>query len=484
MPKHAASWTDPEHPELNLFLLESPKRASKVFYRIRISGHPRIEGLLAREFENTGEDTASLSRPIPYGGFSEFGPPQDILMAARRFYYETRDRVRRKKGVHPKRTPTVARMCDEYLKRLEEHVQLGLATKSKLAHAKSFHNRYVAHYPPWETKLADEVTSDDMRAWQSWRDTYWTLGPGKDVTHIHYERGGKKLKRPVRANERTPPTMSHKNGEWVTFKAAFMFAVENRWMSEDQIPVHRFRKGGGLFSPPKKTPVFSEDDWNHLVETAAGWLFPEKLTGDNRHIRRLCWWFVMLCRGYGLRVAEAYSLKFGSIVEDVEDDEVVALLDIKSVKRGVKARRVGPVHAYREEMSRLLLRDLPGHYEMDFDFRPSPSDSLWMNADRSPIASFEGSFESLLKQAETTVDVYGNKYILTSIRHTAITREIEETDLSPYNLATWFGTSVKMIEEHYNHALVNRARRQERERRQRLAEARERAAKEKDKETV
>ena len=51
--------------------------------------------------------------------------------------------------------------------------------------------------PFFGKKPIDAIGDADIGRYQEWRKTYWTEGPGVEQTHIEYERGGKKLRRPA-----------------------------------------------------------------------------------------------------------------------------------------------------------------------------------------------------------------------------------------------------------------------------------------------
>lgn len=469
MPRYATSWTDPQNPELVVFQIQLKRDAGRFYFRVKIDGQARVEGLLASQFGYSDVHKQELEKEYSFAQVRQYGPPDVIIGYARRVLFDLRKRAGKGERLKSARVPTIAKMYDDWVSHLENLADSGLVKGERLAHAKSF-RRYIAEYEPWGKTPVDEVTADSLAAWQSWRDIYWSLGPGKDVEEIEYERAGKRLKRPI--GPRTPPRMSTKGNEWALFKAALEHAAGLGHLKRTAIPVHRFRRGAVLHTPPKKTPHFTMEQWKVLEEAAKGWLNPDKLMGDNRIVRQLCWWYVLLCRAYALRAAEANLLTFASIIEDIDDDGPVVHLDIPAVKAKVRPRRAEPIHGFREQVRRVLVEELPAFYEKNYAIRPEPADPLWMFRDRTRIKSMEGSFASLLKAAGLEQDALGNAFTFTSLRHSAITQEILETDLSPLNLATWAGTSVLMIEKTYNHAISARARRQERQRRERLMAAR------------
>jgi hypothetical protein len=80
---------------------------------------------------------------------------------------------------------------------------------------------FIGYFGP---RPIDGITDSDLERYSEWRRTYWTEGPGKDITYIHYERGGRRLRRPVK---RASPTLSRQRGEAVLLRALFRQAM--RW---------------------------------------------------------------------------------------------------------------------------------------------------------------------------------------------------------------------------------------------------------------
>ncbi|KAF0224568.1 MAG: hypothetical protein FD176_1152 [Rhodospirillaceae bacterium] len=411
---------------------------------------------------------AKAGQEFDFESVQRNGPPEEIIEFGKRIVYRYREQVGKGKRLNSRRTPTLAEAAADYLDDLLELQGLGQVSWTKYEHHRSFISRYVAQYDVFKKKLIDEVDSVDLAVWQRWRDTYWIAGPGARIDTIESLRNGKPYVRRITAKEKTMPAATTKSKEWSYLRAVFKFARRQRHVTS--VPEHEPTTTDTPSSPSSPTPHFTQADWKHLLEAVPDWLNPPRLVGDNRRIRQLCWWFCLILRAYGLRVAEGYQLKFSSILPDVcpHSEEVYAKLRINAVKSLVKPRTAEPIEHMQTEISTILMKTLPAYYEAQFGRKPGANDPLWMHRDGAAIGSFANSFDSLLEQAELTHDVYGHDFDLTSIRHTTITEEIETTDLNPGVIATWAGTSIAMLDKTYNHAMGVRARRQERERRERL----------------
>ncbi len=467
MPTYINEWHD-DTRQLVLFQRPSVNERGRFYYRLQIAGQPRKEGLVAAEFAYSPLHLASAGRQFDFESVRRNGPPEEIVEFGRRILYKYREQVGKGKRVNPRRTPTVSEAAKAYLDDLLALHDLGQVSWTKYEHHRCFLARYVATYEPFTKRQVDEIDSVDLAEWQRWRDTYWLTGPGAKIEVIESVRGGKPFVRKISPKEKTIPTATTKSKEWGYLKGVFKFARSGRHLST--IPDHVPTTTETPSSPSRITPHFTAQDWKHLCESTSTWLNPAKLPGDNRRTRQLCWWFCLVLRAYGLRVAEGYQLKFRSLLPDVipGTDNKYVKLQVNAVKSKVRPRPVEPIDDMRAEITDLLMKRLPAFYQQQYGRRPVSTDPLWMHPDGSAICTFEGSFDSLLKHAKMTHDVYGHDYDLTSIRHTTITQEIETTDLSVGVIATWAGTSIQMIDKTYNHAQATRARRQERERRERL----------------
>lgn len=470
MPAYATEWYD-ETRQLILFQRPSARGRGRYYFRLQIPGQPRKEGLVAAEFRYSPMHLVTAGQEFDFEIVRRNGPPEEIIEFGKRILYRYREQVGKGKRLSARRTPTLAEAAADYLDDLLELQGLGQVSWTKYEHHRSFISRYVAQYDLFKKKPIDEVDSVDLSVWQRWRDTYWIMGPGAHIDAIESIRNGKAYVRRITAKEKAMPAATTKSKEWSYLRAVFKFARRQRHVIT--IPEHEPTTPDTPSSASSPTPHFTQADWKHLLQVVPDWLNPPKLVGDNRRIRQLCWWFCLTLRAYGLRVAEGYQLKFASILPDVCPDsgEVYAKLHVNAVKSKVKPRTVEPIDHMRTEISSILMKSLPAYYDAQFGRKPNVDDSLWIHRNGTAIGSFANSFDSLLELSNLTHNVYGHDFDLTSVRHTTITEEIESTDLNPGVIATWAGTSIAMLDKTYNHALGIRARRQERERRERLRQA-------------
>lgn len=472
MPRAATTWKHPELP-LVLFQPESVKGSAKFYYRITLPGHPRQEGLLAKEFAYSDKHHGYLTNEWPFRDIQETldaggRPPDPVVLFAERLVYRLRERVGKGATLTTTRIPTMLKAGERFVDYLDDEFENGRIGKEHHKHYAGFVRRYVVGYPEFARLAVNEVTEEHLAQWQRWRDLYWIEGPGREIDKIPYERGGKKMFRTVTDEDRTAPTASTKSKERVYLTAVFHFAVDNKWMERRAIPRHDFSRS--TITPATKRPAFSRPQWNRLRAFAEStWLNPAKLMGDSRRTRQLCWWYAVTLRAFGLRAAEGYALKFQNVLEDVDPQGTpLVLIHVPWIKTEAHERQVEPIFRFAEEMREVLLVKLPAFYDREYGFKPLPEDPLWMHPNRTPILSFYRGFESLLEDAGMTTDAEGNAFSLTSLRHSAITEEIETTELNVGIIADWAGTSIQMIQKHYSQPLTVRARRAEMERQRRM----------------
>lgn len=130
------------------------------------------------------------------------------------------------------------------------------------------HATYVAHkgvldrylIPYFTKKPIAAITEPNLYAYVDWRTTYWTTGPGKNQRHIEYERGGRKLLRPVKHEE---PKLATLRREAVTLRAVMSFAARNGFITRAHIPKLELGK-----EPSNKRPAFTSTEISTLLSVA------------------------------------------------------------------------------------------------------------------------------------------------------------------------------------------------------------------------
>ncbi|MEE8626828.1 MULTISPECIES: hypothetical protein [Methylobacterium] len=111
------------------------------------------------------------------------------------------------------RAHTFESVAEEYIGQILREVERGERRADQGKSEPAVIRRYFVGY--FGQKPVDAVSEADLERYAEWRRTYWTEGPGKLITHIEYERGGHRLRRPVR---RSAPSLSRQRGELVVLR--------------------------------------------------------------------------------------------------------------------------------------------------------------------------------------------------------------------------------------------------------------------------
>ena len=157
-----------------------------------------------------------------------------------------------------------------YLDDLKTEVRLGNRGANAFRDYQPVVQRYFIDGPLGNRQI-DLITEKDIKDYQRWRDTYWTDGPGLSgpqmrvsrngekvtVPAIVYERGGRKLKRPAKAEK---PSTAKLRIENMVMRQVFEFARISGWTTLDRIPNIANRKHVG-----NKRPPFSRDQMARFI---------------------------------------------------------------------------------------------------------------------------------------------------------------------------------------------------------------------------
>lgn len=446
---------------LSVFQIKSDKGAGAFYFRITLPARKRVEGLIAKEFRDNPSLEMALRQPAQFT--DPCTPPQSVIDAAMSIYHRLKGDANRGKLLNRKGRQTLHDAARGYLASLEQDVKNGLADPAKLKRAKGLIERFIYPYIALDVSVT-QITPAMITAWQKWRDRYWLTGPGREIKSLEYKRGSKTIRKAITDHERVIPTISTKNSEWTAIKKVFDWAVIEGWMEDHQVPKNNFRKLEA--GEASKTPAFTPEQWQQLSTKADEWVGEAKVRGDNLRFRQLCWFFCRVLRAYGLRVAEGYDLYKSHIVW-INDVPFLAIGAIKTRATKKHQRTIEPVAEYTADMVRLFREELPAFYQKEYERDWTDNDPMWMHKDGREVKSFKRGFcgkegknnrGGLLTFAGLEKDALGNNFTLTSIRHTTITREIEDTNINTGAVAVWAGTSIQMLDRTYNQALMARAR--------------------------
>jgi integrase len=360
------------------------------------------------------------------------------------------------------------------------------------------------------------ITPKHAQAYLSWRKRYYIDGPGASVDQLEYERGGRRLTRPLKKS--ADPAHSTLNKDVVAFNKVLDYA--RRELDIDLPHAPRIVLMTSRHEPPSRRLRFYEDEWELLINTildravtphgriktvsafATNEVQPIEMS-ELAYQRHLLYYYVMFLFGTGIRVSEANWLQIKhlellpatekhqseweslpSLQEVTEEDQAIraSLLplvngklqrfrihiaaDNPGLKQRTHARDVIPTKMTSEHIGLLIdfiYYNLPSKLlkGANSPFMLPGDVYLFPQKDGSRTKSFYRSFEAALRAAKSPTYPNGltyrdgSKRSLSSIRHTYASLQIEAgaTRNGIGVLADNMGTSTEMIRRHYGQAL-------------------------------
>jgi integrase len=246
-----------------------------------------------------------------------------------------------------------------------------------------------------------------------------------------------------RKGELSPNTIKRLHGY---LRILFRWWVENGYV--EKTPA--FPKAS---TKKNRRPHFDARDWATLTR-----YMREFIKIDHAPVRRdrtLLVNYVLILANTGIRVGEARTLRWRDIrpVTNPEDPSAVGVALMVRGKTGTRevVARTGEVRKYFQRALELRMDDLDNPNSDIFGKGSVPLDGyVFCNEHGKPIHSFKKSFNSLIDKAGVTLDTYGERRTIYSLRHTYATFRLNE-GVNHYVLARNMGTSVAMLEDYYGH---------------------------------
>jgi integrase len=154
----------------------------------------------------------------------------------------------------------------------------------------------------------------------------------------------------------------------------------------------------------------------------------------------------------GLRVGEARGLRWQDISQQTRKDRDKELVDTILSVSGKTGRR--DVVAAQDTVKRELLR-IWSLRSGELKKEPPKDQCVFVSRQGKPIGSFKKGFEALLTACDLLKSQDNETRTIYSLRHTYATFRLDE-GMSINDLRINMGTSTKMIETHYYHAIARR----------------------------
>lgn len=222
-------------------------------------------------------------------------------------------------------------------------------------------------------------------------------------------------------------------------------ALMRGYMTKTQVPLLTNQGVKG-----ERRPSFTEKEYKQLYIFMRKWA-PAGRRGHERDMRMLLRDYVLILANTGLRAGtETMNLKWQHIA--IIDHNGKHYLEMR-VKGKTGERKILVRHRVARYLQRIQERD-PELKKMTFEklLDKGVNQYVFRMGDQDMSTPLGRMFARVLTSAGLLMDKQTEtKRTLYSLRHFYATRTLTRTDITPYQLAEFMGTSVGMIKAHYGH---------------------------------
>lgn len=305
-------------------------------------------------------------------------------------------------------------------------------------------------------KAIDLITAADVERYLEWRKTYWTTGPGSEITEICYKReDGRVFSRPAPRKVAALTTMK---GEMVIIRELFRQASRWGYCKPLELPAVAARK-----KPDNRRPGFKPEEYERLiaksierinehhtklkvVKAKDGRIWTQKaVTEGTRADRVRLHAYIELMANSGLRPTEAKNLTWGDISLFRETRHLPLYKQDARLAVHGKGKHGSTVPLYGALSALGMLWDLFVH---DMGREPEDHDPVFADEKGNRILSFKKSLNALLIAAGLEKDNRGIRRTSYSFRHFYISQMLAN-NVSVHHVARNTRTSLAMIDKHY-----------------------------------
>jgi integrase len=219
----------------------------------------------------------------------------------------------------------------------------------------------------------------------------------------------------------------------------FKEAIEKQWMLPVQVPVLSNKGVAG-----QRRAAFSKEEYNKAYDSVIK-LEQNSRTEKSRQIRELLLDYMDFAVHTGIRPGtEMENLTWGDISMHREEHNVVFFV---TITKGKTTKYTGT----REIVCRDEIFGCLDQLKERFPNR-KPNDKLFRLADGSTTNELGKAFDKAISEVDLKQSPHGVR-TLYSLRHSYITWQLMTGEVSMDILAKQCGTSVQMLEQHYNHVI-------------------------------
>ena len=362
---------------------------------------------------------------------------------ARKLWHEAMYRA--ENGLRPVQR-SFAQVAEEFIefvdwqsKRGERRADLGKRTEALI-------RRFFIPY--FGQKAIEAISDHDVARYLEWRKSYWSTGPGKDETHLEYERHGRRLRRPITFMQRSP-SLSTQRGEAVVLRQLFRQAAKWGYINHSQIPEVNTPR-----VPPSPRPSFSMEEMERLNALALKRLSDPEVSDHVRRDRTILYAYTNIAVNTGMRPTELKNLNWGDVLRYREGRNLpIGKRDIRIRARGKgKSREFVPHEGALASFDMLWML-----WERDHGKEPGDADPVFAAPDGKRLTSVKSSLKGLLAAAGLATDHRGAKRDSYSFRHFYISQQLI-AGVDVFALARNCGTSPDMIDKFYGQVTVEQLR--------------------------
>ncbi|ARJ64392.1 hypothetical protein WV31_01125 [Magnetospirillum sp. ME-1] len=343
---------------------------------------------------------------------------EDALIFARDLYDDLSFRVRQKLPLQRRTFRTFWQ--SEWL----PHVQKTLSIHRHKLHKGTGERYFLSHFGD---SFIEDIDERKIAAYWLFRRTYYTEGPGST--------------RKLPANAAIHPSKKTLDMEKSLLTQMFKYMKVNSYIPH--MPLITINKDDS--DPlPERRPHFEMYEWEKLRAHMQKW----KEGGYNafhQHQRKMLYCLVGFLMSSGLRPNEVFNLRWINL--GVTEKGRLKVIIPKATKTGYKDRDRVPLETAIQYSSDAAILRHQRHPDKPVDRK---TEYVFAGYNGEPMAQSHKLFCQVLEEAGLLKDPHGRNRTLYSLRHSFITYRLL-AGMSIEDVARNTGSSVKQIQEHYDH---------------------------------
>ena len=306
------------------------------------------------------------------------------------------------------------------IKRMEDLEKIGEYKKTYKTYVQAL-NRYLI--PFFKNHNVDRIDNTLLQEFNRWRIQEMKRQPSKSVLNNHNS----------------------------ALNRVFDEAIERGYMTKLQVPL---LKNYGKDS--ERRPDITIEDYTPLYRGMRKWVKTAR-KGNEKRLREVMREYVLVIANVGFRPGtEGMNLKWHNVYFYEQDDKKYLALWVEGK---TDAHEMTARHSVVRYLDRLRLLN-PDWREGSFEefLNRRLTDYVFRINDKDMTTKFGRMFKRLLDNLGLLIDPRtGKERTLYSLRHMYATHVLTKRRMSIEELAEHMGTSVSMIQNHYNHIILRKA---------------------------